>query len=710
MSDPGFQTAEFAELVDVLLQRLAKDGQSDADVAAQSELAKVCLEAIVSSGFQIQRVSDQTIDRTQTATVAAVAGLDASASVSDLLRVWRQFSGAESAGPAELYTEIGERVLQCGEPLLAYDILWSGLQYWPGNVRLRQLGALALARSGAPRRAATWLTELMSEGHQDEETLGLLARTSKDVWETETDAAKKTESLREAYRLYRRGYEQAVEASKWSGAIYDGINAATTAFLLGDVETATSLADSVSTICRDRADSDADYWSLATLGECAVISGDLVSAAAHYSAAVKLAGRNYANIASTRRNASMLLRHVGEDSQILAEWFPVPRVAVFSGHMTDIQGQPLRFAHSQIDAVQTRLASILRETQTGFGFSAAACGGDLLFLQALQEVGGESHIVLPLPEEQFIESSIAVDAQRDWLPDFRHAMEIAAHVSVVNDYSRVARPVHFEYANQVMTGLAALHAHSLGTEVIPIVVWDEQPSRGPGGTGSVVQLWRKLGWEPRIINPLKLPTESISVPAQSATLPSTEETTTAEEFDMDIRAMLFADVVGYSKLTEEEIPLFVRDFMGSIGECIRESGVSIESCNTWGDALYFVFRTVEEAGLTALQITEHVNSVDWKSQGFNERLRLRTGLHIGPVYRVTDPVTGQPNHSGAHVSRAARIEPVTPPGEVYASEAFAAVATTENVTGFRCDYVGVTPMAKGYGDFPTYHVRRVDSA
>lgn len=173
--------------------------------------------------------------------------------------------------------------------------------------------------------------------------------------------------------------------------------------------------------------------------------------------------------------------------------------------------------------------------------------------------------------------------------------------------------------------------------------------------------------------------------------------------------MMFADVVGYSKLTEEEIPLFVDEFMNRIAVCVAESGIQVETWNTWGDAIFFVFRKVEEAGQTALQITELVRSIDWKSLGFSRQLNLRTGLHVGPVYRLMDPITRTWTHTGAHVSRAARIEPIAPPGEVYASEAFAAVAALENVTRFQCDYVGVTPMAKGYGNFPTYHVRRVST-
>ena len=70
----------------------------------------------------------------------------------------------------------GERLLSQGAPILAYDTLADGLAAFPGDVRLRQLLGLALARSGAPRAAVPILERLRDEGHTDEETLGLLAR------------------------------------------------------------------------------------------------------------------------------------------------------------------------------------------------------------------------------------------------------------------------------------------------------------------------------------------------------------------------------------------------------------------------------------------------------------------------------------------------------------------------------------------------------
>ena len=50
-----------------------------------------------------------------------------------------------------------------------------------------------------------------------------------------------------------------------------------------------------------------------------------------------------------------------------------------------------------------------------------------------------------------------------------------------------------------------------------------------------------------------------------------------------------------------------------------------------------------------------------------------------------------PNIVSIPVSRAARLEPKTPPGQVYASEAFAALAAIERVSDFTCEYVKNSP-------------------
>ena len=101
-----------------------------------------------------------------------------------------------------------------------------------------------------------------------------------------------------------------------------------------------------------------------------------------------------------------------------------------------------------------------------------------------------------------------------------------------------------------------------------------------------------------------------------------------------------------------------------------------------------------------------MGSTAWDEKGLPKNFGLRIGLHVGPVYACEDPVTGRRTFVGSHVARSARVEPITPPGHVYASQAFAALAAVEGVGAFTCHYVGQTPLVKGFGTMPTYHVRR----
>ena len=47
---------------------------------------------------------------------------------------------------------------------------------------------------------------------------------------------------------------------------------------------------------------------------------------------------------------------------------------------------------------------------------------------------------------------------------------------------------------------------------------------------------------------------------------------------------------------------------------------------------------------------------------------MRIGAHYGPAYRTIDHITGRTTFYGTEVSKAARIEPVTPPGAVFVTE------------------------------------------
>jgi class 3 adenylate cyclase len=258
----------------------------------------------------------------------------------------------------------------------------------------------------------------------------------------------------------------------------------------------------------------------------------------------------------------------------------------------------------------------------------------------------------------------------------------------------------------MLLGLATIHSARLGAQLIPLAVWDGTRD-APGGTASAVDRWRKIGYTPAVIDLAQL---RINRPLERRSRTDSVEMKSKmprkRDFGSRILAILFADAVGFSKLSESEIPHFVEHFLGAIAKLTKEFRYSTLEKNTWGDGLYLIFSSVENAGSFALDLAGLVANTDWAKYSLPAGLNLRIALHAGPVYEFDDPITGERCYGGTHVSRAARIEPITPAGQVYASEAFAALATAQGVRDFACDYVGQTPMAKGYGTLPTYHVRR----
>src|SRR5262249_1269729 len=137
---------------------------------------------------------------------------------------------------------------------------------YPGDVRLRQLQGLALARSGATKRARDLLEQLTKKGHGNEETLGMLARTYKDLGARAIDTRERRRFLRQPANIYMQAYESG--HGYWSG-----INAATTALLIGHNRRASRLATEVRAAClrKVRKSPRDSYWLLATLGEAALI-------------------------------------------------------------------------------------------------------------------------------------------------------------------------------------------------------------------------------------------------------------------------------------------------------------------------------------------------------------------------------------------------------------------------------------------------------
>ncbi len=628
--------------------------------------------------------------------------------LSSVLALWNSRSPDEWANTPEIYKHLGQRVLKLGEPLLAYDILTEGLKNWPADVRLQQLLALALARSGATLRANALLMGLREQGNTDEETLGILGRTHKDLWAQATNPAERKKQLRLAHKFY-------AEAYKLNRGYYAGINAATLELQLGKHEQAAARAQEVRQSClkelrRLPATDPGRYWPLATLGEAALILRKWKEAEDRYSQAAEIGRGLFVELSSTRRNARLILDHLGRDRKSIDQCFRIPRVAVFTGHMIDAGNRPNpRFPPQLEPAVRNEIRKQLKRLDVEIGFASAASGSDILFLETLIQMGGAAYIVLPYGHEQFIKDSVEIVPGDGWRERFERVLSQATEVITASEQKLEKDSTSYEYANLLLTGLASIKAHQLETELVQQAVWDRKEGDGPDGTAGVITHWRNMGLEVEVIDLAKILQRHYpqAIAATSATKTRAKRSRSrSSTLSTRMMAMLFADAVNFSKLTETQIPRFVDQFLGGIAKLISTSKHAPVLKNTWGDGLYFVFTSVRDAGQFSLELCDLIVETNWAKKGLPKDLNLRIALHAGPVYSCVDPVMGQRTYTGAHVSRTARMEPITPPGQVYASQPFAALAAAQFVAEFGCDYVGQTPLAKGYGTFPTYHVRR----
>jgi class 3 adenylate cyclase len=598
-----------------------------------------------------------------------------------------------------------EECLAKGEPLLAFDVIREAPPAAQRGVRLRQLQGLALARSGATERAKCIFEELRGSGHADEETLGMLARTYKDLALSSKTASRRREFLRRAAGVY-------AEAYRTSGGHWSGINAATLHLLTGKERVARRLAAKIRDHCiRELRRRNPDvYWLLAALGETALIRRDFSEAEGWYRRAASKGKKWYGHFEATRRNARLILKYWKYDTRWIEQRLPVPSLIVFAGHMIDRPSRATpRFPPHLERRVAEEIRSKLDRLKPALGFSSATSGSDILFLEAMLDRDAEITVVLPFEKEQFRATSVDFIPGSNWRARFDAVLSRATRIIVASPQKLEISGASYEFSNNFTLGVAIMRARQLDGQLIPLAVWDGSATGRFGGTATIIEMWRSAPYEPEIINLRELRYEvagRASRPKQQLRHKERRAARSAQTTSRTI-AILFADAVGFSKLMEAEVPRFVQHFLGAIAKLTNRFRKAILTQNTWGDGLYFVFSEIEAAGNFGLRLADLVTKTKWSEKGLPHDLGLRIALNAGPAYEFQDPITRSRTYVGAHVSRAARIEPITPRNQVYASEAFAALAAAKRVNSFTCDYVGQTPLAKGYGYLPTYHIRPV---
>lgn len=576
--------------------------------------------------------------------------------------------------PDEKRVEGVRAALARGDLLGAYDmVVRRGNTEHPG---LNYLEVLTLARLGDTERGLRLYDDYQLEAMGDVDALSLKARLLKDLAFAagpEPDQAR----LLEACALYAQVYRR-------TRSSYPAINAATLAQIAGRKRLASTLAHKVAD--EMAFESRRGYFALATLAEALVVLGDADGALKALTRAIEAPDADVGARSTTVLQLQRLMASVKDTSGMegLLDLIRPPRIAMFCGNI--FVGGP------DVEApLAAEIRKLITEENVGFAYGALAAGSDIIIAEELLDAGCEVNVVLPFAEADFLTQSVE-PAGEDWVRRYHAIVARAASVTFASNMSYTGEMAQFAYGSKVTMGMARLKARQLHGEAIQLVIVED---RGSGTlSGADVSAWRETGGRSAVVS------------AKALVRPVMPPPPPPSDVERGVYGIMFTDYPGFSKLDERVLPLFWDEVMVRAAGSLATYGDVIRLGNTWGDAIFAIFQTAPNAAAAALDLCEELAKVDCKALGVREGTAMRIALHYGPTYSGYDPVSRRTNYYGTEVSRAARIEPVTPSGSVYVTEPFAAVLEMEKDHPFRCNYVGKIALPKNYGIYPLYRLMR----
>jgi adenylate cyclase len=545
------------------------------------------------------------------------------------------------------------------------------------GVSLAKLHVLAQARMGNTSQAADLYERYRLAEADDLDAQALGARLAKD----EAFAGDPIEfsKVREASHAYLDVYERYRDP-------YPGINAASLALIAGDKSAAQKIAGRL--LQTERLEKPRGYYDTATVAEAMLVLGRIDESAAMIARACALGDADIGSRSTTAKQFALVGAALGlADAEVeaLIEPLKPPAVLAFSGNAAAC-------AAIGEEALAAAVDTLIADNRVGIGYGALARGAEIVIAERLLASGGELNVVLPVLQKDFVAHFVGVESS--WYIRFAACLERAATVTLAADSSYVGDAQQLRFGGAVAAGLANLRAMQLGAAGIRLDAWDGAPR-----FGEIRQL-ASIGELPDYAAEAAGPLPQAADQRMPATVPAKAAPERA------LKAILFADFPGFSKLAEHRLPAFWEEVMHRVATVLDRHGNAVAFRNTWGDAIYAVVDTARDAALIALEIVDALAAVNNAALGLDRSAGMRIGAHLGPVYAGADLVTGARNYFGTQVSRAARIEPITPPGAVYVTEQFAAVLALEEPDNLTCTYVGRLELPKDHGPQRMYRLSR----
>jgi hypothetical protein len=598
---------------------------------------------------------------------------------------------AESPKSISYWCESSDATEKAGDYLGACEKALLGLEQHPLARELQYRAVLNLSRSGAQKRARQlWIKTGLSpnlqgqalKGSLEENIAALGARLDREEAFL-ASATEQTWKLRHAAASYESIYRR-------TRGTFPGINAAVLYELSGNESHAKDIATLIVKQCdRDAPRSTEDAYQLAADRAAAnLILNELDAAQKAIDDASKLAS-NASSVATTRKQLLQVCDRKNINHTILA---PLKNRSVihYCQQPASRVGRLGELPANQEACLVQVVKKELEKRDAGYAYGSLGPGADIVLAEDLLERHAELCIVLPFETQSFRRGAI-LPAGSAWLARFDNCLERVTDVVNATDGDFALDREVFVYASRLAAGMALVRARNLLADFAQLAVSD---------------CLEAGGGQPRI-HVREERSHSYGTFDELTFVESTraEECSPATRPPRKVRAILFGDFEHFSGLNDGQMLGFFEHVMGSVAATLDQFEPHIVLRNTWGDGLYIVLDDVATAAKCALKIQSDLGRLNLVSLGLPATLALRVGLHAGAVFEINDPVLKSIGFTGTHISRTARIEPITPAGEVYVTEAFAALLALEGQPSFVCEYVGLMKLPKDYGRLRTYVLR-----
>jgi len=598
----------------------------------------------------------------------------------------------------DAYQVLAKALISDGCAAEAFELVCEGLGRHKADRRLEYLRALALDRGGNPRLASEYVQDLLARdlgGQLLADALSLAGKAEKRKYQHAIDEQERQKCAAASASWYERAYTLRAD-------YFPAINVVAMRLLAGDKALAEDRARELLAALAETDPGSNDYWLLATLGEAHLIVGNQREALRWYRRAVERAAERTADLASMRFDLRMLGTRLEVDPELLG-LFALGRVVAFAGHMIDKPGrEPPRFPADEalVAKVARAIDDAIVALDARVGYCSVACGSDLLFAKAMIARKREIHVVLPFARQDFYGTSVEYGqpGAREWRMDCDDVLANAQVHHATNERFLDDDGL-WVFVNTFTQGLALTRASAMDVEACALAVVDPASPPMPGGTIYFLETW---GTRPVRTLDLAVLRSGEGVAAAARPAPASARVNPSRR---QVKALLFADVKNFSKLEDDKADAFFSVFPHEVASLLKSSART-EYQNTWGDGLFLVFERVVDCADFALRLVDRIATIDFEMVGLPADTTVRVGVHAGPVFSQHDPIIDRVNFFGSHVNRAARIEPVTTPGCVFASEQFAGVLAVEGGSDYACEYMGIRTLPKDFDRCPLYRLSR----